>query len=145
MPYSIRTYTKADIPQIIALIKELAEFENAADQMKNTAELMEQEADYFHCLVAESEAKEIIGMALYYYCYYTWVGKSLYLDDLIVTAAHRGKGIGTMLLEKVIDTGKQANCKRIRWQVLDWNENAIALYEKMGAKIDKGWYNCDIE
>lgn len=145
MSYSIRTYTQADIPQIIALIKELAEFENAADQMKNTAELMEQEADYFHCLVAENEANEIIGMALYYYCYYTWVGKSLYLDDLIVTAVHRGKGIGTMLLEKVIDTGKQANCKRIRWQVLDWNENAIALYEKMGAKIDKGWYNCDIE
>jgi ribosomal protein S18 acetylase RimI-like enzyme len=145
MSYSIRPYTKADIPQIIVLIKELAEFENATDQMKNTAELMEQEADYFHCLVVENEEKNIIGMALYYYCYYTWVGKSLYLDDLIVTAAHRGKGIGTLLLKKVIDTGKQANCKRIRWQVLDWNENAIALYEKMGAKIDKGWYNCDIQ
>ena len=145
MKYTIRHFEKNDIPEIISLINELAEFENAADQVRNSIEQMERESHLFECFIAENEKNEIVGMALFYLCYYTWVGKSLYLDDLIVKEAFRGSGIGTGLLNKVIEFGKIENCNRLRWQVLDWNKSAIDLYEKLGAKVDKGWYNCDIE
>ena len=77
--------------------------------------------------------------------YYTWVGKSLYLDDLYVKEAYSGQKIGSALLDKVIQFGKDNNCKRIRWQVLEWNKPAIDFYKKLGADLDGEWLNCDLE
>ena len=139
-----RKFNKKDLVQILDLIRELAEFENAAEKLVNTVEQMEEEMQYFECLVAEKDGGEIVGMALYYFVYYTWVGKSLYLDDLIVNNKFRGNGVGTKLFEMVLEEAKEQNCKRIRWQVLNWNKKAIKMYEKYNCEIDDEWLNCDL-
>ena len=82
-------------------------------------------------------------MALYFYAYYTWVGKCLYLDDLYVKPEFRGKNIGKELLDKIIETAKQENCKKVKWQVLDWNTDAVRFYERYGAKVNGEWMNCE--
>ncbi len=143
--YKIRIAEEKDFTAILSLIKELALFEKAPEKVINTVEQMKQEKDFFKSLVAEKEDGEIIGFALYYFVYYTWVGKSLYLDDLYVKEQYRGNKIGGKLLEKVIKFGKTNNCKRIRWQVLDWNKPAIDFYNKIGAKLEGEWINCDLE
>lgn len=144
MDFSIRTAERKDYPAILSLIKELAAFENAEHKVINSVEKMEAEDHLFECFVAEKPDGEIIGMALYYFTYYTWVGKSLYLDDLYVKEVYRGNNIGQQLLQKLFDVAKETKCNRIRWQVLNWNEPAIKFYEKLGVTIDKEWYNCDV-
>jgi len=139
----IRKYKTTDIPSIIGLIKELATFEKSADKMRNSVEQMKQEQDYFDCFVAENKEGEIVGIALYFFAYYTWVGKSLYLDDLYIKPDYRGSKIGTQLLKEIFKLAKTNNCKRLRWQVLDWNEPAIEFYKKCGATLDEEWINCD--
>lgn len=145
MDINIRKATDKDFPAIFGLITELAEYEESLDKVSNSLELMYEQKDYFNCYVAETEEKEIIGMALYYFSYYTWVGKTLYLDDLYVKEAYRGNGLGTRLMDKMFEVAKAEKCKRFRLQVLNWNESAIKLYEKSGFTVDKTWYNCDIE
>ena len=143
--YRIRPAIEQDFEAILGLIKELALFEKAPEKVVNTVEQMKAEQNLFNAFVAEKPDGEIIGFALFYFVYYTWVGKSLYLDDLYVKKTYRGQKIGTKLLDKVIETGKQNNCKRIRWQVLNWNKPAIDFYKKLGANLDDEWINCDLE
>ena len=143
MKYTIRVAEEKDYPGIIELIKELAEFERALGKVINTPEYMEKEKDLFGCFLAIDENEKIIGMALYFYAYFTWVGKSLYLDDLYVRPEYRENGIGTALLDKIFKLARKENCRRLRWQVLNWNEQAINLYRKVGATIDNEWINCD--
>ena len=143
--FSIRPATEADFEAILGLIKELALFEKAPEKVINTVEQMKSEQAYFQAWLAEKADGEVIGFALFYFVYYTWVGKSLYLDDLYVKEAYRGHKIGSKLLDKVIEIGKQNACKRIRWQVLNWNTPAINFYKKLGANLDDEWINCDIE
>lgn len=145
MTYNIRKATENDFEAILGLIKELAAFENAPEKVLNTVEQMKAEQELFHCYVVETADLEIIGMALYYFAYYTWVGKSLYLDDLYVKEAYRGYGIGSDLLTLLFQIARENNCKRVRWQVLNWNAPAIALYKKCGADIDNEWSNCDFD
>ena len=140
----IRKYEKRDLPAMLELIRELAIFEKAPGKVQNTVAQMEKEMDCFDSFVAENEQGEVVGMALYFFAYYTWVGKSLYLDDLIVRSDHRGQGIGSSLFEFVIQEAQEQDCKRMRWQVLDWNRQAIDLYEKYRCDIEKGWLNCDL-
>ncbi len=139
----IRKGERKDFTKIIKLIKELAEFEKSPQSVINNTSQMEKEKDYFKFFVAEIN-NEIVGFALYFFAYYTWVGKSLYLDDIYIKPEHRGKGIGKSLLEKVIHMAKEKDCKRVRWQVLDWNNNAIEFYKKIGAEISSDWLNCDL-
>jgi diamine N-acetyltransferase len=145
MQYTIRWGKEADFDQVYALIKELALFEKAPEKVINSPKQMREEKELFKLLVAEKEDGEIIGFALFYFVYYTWVGKSLYLDDLYVKEKYRGHKIGSQLLDKVLDYGKQNKVKRIRWQVLEWNKPAIEFYKKLGAVLDNEWINCDIE
>ena len=145
MDINIRKATENDFPAIFGLITELAEYEESLDKVSNSLELMYEQKDYFNCYVAETEEKEIVGMALYYFSYYTWVGKTLYLDDLYVKEAWRGNGLGTRLMDKMFEIAKAEKCNRFRLQVLNWNESAIKLYEKSGFTVDKTWYNCDFE
>ena len=114
MKIEIRNATHADYPIILELIKELALFERAPEKVTNSVEQMIEEDEYFKTLVACKEDGEIIGIALYFYAYYTWVGKSLYLDELIVRKKYRGNKIGTKLLEEVLKIAKENKCKRIR-------------------------------
>jgi len=144
LAFTIRPYTKKDLPDILEMIRELAIFEKAAEKLTNTVGQMEKEMAFFECFIAEDDQGQVLGMALYYPVYYTWVGKSMYLDDLVVREIYRGNGIGTALLNKVIEQAKETGCKRLRWQVLEWNERAIQLYERYGCTLDGEWMNCDL-
>jgi len=145
MIINIRKAAEQDFPAILGLIKELALFEKAPEKVTNTIEQMKQEKDFFKCMVAETKSGEVVGMALYFFAYYTWVGKSLYLDDLYVKEEYRKMKIGTALLNEVMAIARAENCKRVRWQVLNWNKNAINMYRKSGAVIDEEWLNCDFD
>ena len=145
MNFIIRKATEADFPSILAMIKELALFERAPEKVTNSVEQMMQEKQLFGCHVAEADNGDILGMALYFFAYYTWVGKSLYLDDIYVKEPYRQHKIGTVLLRKVFEVARTENCKRVRWQVLNWNQPAIAMYRKSGAEIDDEWLNCSFD
>ncbi len=106
MNIEIRKATEKDFPAIFGLIRELAEFEKGLDKVSNTLEQMYEQKDCFECFVAETEDDEIVGMALYFFTYYTWVGKSFYLEDLYVKEAWRGNGLGTRLMDKMIEIAK---------------------------------------
>jgi ribosomal protein S18 acetylase RimI-like enzyme len=145
MKIIIRKAGENDFPAILSLIKELADFEKAPEKVTNTVEQMKQEKEYFQCFIAETGAGKIVGMALFYFVYYTWVGKSLYLDDIYVKASFRKLRIGTELLRKVFEIARKENCRRVRWQVLNWNKAAIEMYKKCGAEIDNNWLNCSFD
>lgn len=145
MDITVRPATEDDFPAVLSLIKELAEFERAPEKVTNSVEQMKQEKNLFRCLVAETESGEIVGMALFFMAYYTWVGKSIYLDDIYVQRSLRQQKIGTALLNKVFEVAREEKCKRVRWQVLDWNEPAIAFYRKCGAEISGEWLNCTFD
>ena len=140
----IRAGEERDFPVLMELIRGLATFEKSSHLVKNSVDQMRQEKEWFGSFVAEEDGK-IIGAAIYFFGYYTWVGKSLYLDDLYVRPEYRRKKVGTMLLKRVFEFAKQENCKRLRWQVLGWNRDAISFYEKHGATIDDEWLNCDFD
>ena len=145
MNYTIRLAEEKDYPQILDFIKDLALFERAPEKVLNTVDFMKQEKDLFGCYVAVNENDELIAMALYFFAYFTWVGKSLYLDDLYVKPEYRGYRIGSALLKKIFELAKTENCRRLRWQVINWNGKAIDLYHKVGATIDNEWSNCDFD
>jgi ribosomal protein S18 acetylase RimI-like enzyme len=145
MSITIRKATEADFSAILDLVKGLAIFQNSLERVTNTVEQMHKEKDLFNCFVAENENQEIVGIASYSFIYYTWVGKSLYLDDLYVKESCRGQKIGSELLKKIFEVAKAGNCKRVRWQVSEWNTNAITFYKKIGAEIDEECCNCDFD
>ena len=145
MSITIRPAISLDFPAILGMIKELALFEKAPEKVTNSVEQMIEEQDCFSCLVAVDDTSEVVAMALYYHAYYTWVGKSLYLDDLYVKEAYRGQKIGSQLLNTIFEVARETKCKRVRWQVINWNNPAIDLYHKAGATIDEEWSNCDFD
>ena len=150
MGFIIRDAVRSDVSDIHRLIKELAVFEKAENEMVLSIEEVTNDGfgdqPLFHCFVAEdSEAQKVVGIALTYLRYSTWKGKALHLEDLIVEVEHRGNGIGSALLDHVISYGKSMKVRRIGWEVLDWNTNAIALYESKGAKVLKNWYVVQLE
>lgn len=138
----IRKATKNDMPYVLELIQELATFEKEPDAVVVTVDDLVRdgfsENPLFQCFVAEVDG-EIIGMALYYYRYSTWKGKTIHLEDLIVKENKRGTGAGFALYKEIIKQGKAENVRRIEWNVLDWNTPAIDFYEKSGAKVLGDW------
>ena len=138
----IRKATKNDMPSVLELIQELATFEKEPDAVVVTVDDLIRdgfsENPLFQCFVAEVDG-EIIGMALYYYRYSTWKGKTIHLEDLIVKESKRGTGAGFALYKEIIKQGKAENVRRIEWNVLDWNTPAINFYEKSGAKVLDDW------
>ncbi|MBY0487228.1 MAG: GNAT family N-acetyltransferase [Flavobacteriaceae bacterium] len=138
----IRKGTSQDMPSVLALIKELAVFEKEPDAVVVTVDDLIRdgfaENPLFHTFVAEVD-QQIIGIALYYYRYSTWKGRTIHLEDLIVKEDQRGTGAGFALYSEIIAQGKRDNVRRIEWNVLDWNTPAIEFYKKSGAKILADW------
>lgn len=145
MEINIRKGEKRDVPGVMELVKELAAFENATHEVENSIQRMEAEgfgdSPAFEFFVAEHHG-QIIGIALYFFSYSTWKGRSCFLDDLIVTESFRGKGIGKKLFNKVAEVAKEQKCGKLHWQVLDWNAPAISYYKSLNAKFDAAWVNC---
>lgn len=141
---SIRNFKEVDCAAILRLVRILAKFENALEQVQITEQLLVEDglgnAPAFSCFVAELE-DNIVGMALYYPRYSTWKGRYLYLEDLVVDEKFRGNGIGKALLDRVIEVAKVENAARLEWQVLDWNTSAIEFYKKYEATLDYEWIN----
>lgn len=154
MPYfcavniRLRKGTKEDMPAVHALIRELAEFEKAPEEvMTSPASMVEDgfgDRPAFETLVAELDGV-IVGAAVFFVKYSTWKGRGIYLDDIVVTAAHRRKGIGTLLFEELIRVAKEQHAKQLHWQVLDWNTPAIAFYKKYKTSFDAEWINCKLD
>ena len=141
---SIRQGTREDLPQVLGLIKELAEYERAPQEVDNTVERMEEDGfgpnKVFDFIVAEANG-QIVGIALYFWSYSTWKGKCMYLEDFVVREEYRRTGLGKQIFEELIKIAKVNDARRLSWQVLDWNEPAINFYKKIGANLDPEWLN----
>ena len=148
MDIQIRRATRADLPRVFELICELAQYENAREQVETTPAILERDgfgANPLYSLLVADDSSHVVGIALCYFRYSTWKGKRLYLEDLIVTENARGRGVGTLLLQATIDLARQTDCSGLMWQVLDWNQSAIAFYQKFGVRMETEWNNVHID
>lgn len=145
---TIRPGKKGDLPRVLELIKELAQYEKAPHEVINNVEWMEKDGfgpkPIYGLFVAEEDSV-IVGISIYYWRYSTWKGKRLYLEDIVVTESQRGKGTGKLLFDRTMQHALDENCTGMMWQVLEWNEPAINFYNKYGAKLDNEWTNCSLE
>ena len=143
MSVTIRKGSEKDFSQVFELIKELAAYEKALNEVTTTVDKMIEDASLFTIIVAEIKNK-IVGVALFFPYYSTWKGRCLYLEDIVVTEKYRQKGIGKLLFDEVSNHAKEYGAKRLMWQVLDWNEPAIHFYKKINADFDEDWINCKL-
>lgn len=145
---SIRKGTQKDLPEVFELVKELALYEKAPEQVTNSIEQMIEDGfgnnPIFEFIVAEKDGT-IIGTSIFYYRYSTWKGRRLYLEDIIVTETERGNGSGKLLMDGTIDFAKANKCTGMMWQALDWNEPALNFYKKYQASFDEEWVNCHLD
>ena len=147
MDYTIRKATREDMPQVWELIKELAAYENASDQVEITISDLEEEGfdkGSFTCFVADVDGR-LEGMALTYFRFSTWKGRTVHLEDLIVRKSMRGTVLGGALYKTVVQFGKDNGVRRIEWVVSEGNKNAIQFYENSGADIKRNWYTVHLD
>jgi len=147
MKITIRRAVKDDCARLLELIQELATYERAPDEVTVTLDHFTESGfgkqPVWWAFVAEVD-EVIVGFALYYIRYSTWKGQAMYLEDILITNEMRGKGIGKLLFDRLIEEAKEKKFNRIIWQVLDWNEPAINFYRKYNADFDASWVNCSI-
>lgn len=147
MNINIRRAVREDCPRILELVKELAEYERAPQEVTVTLEHFEEsgfgKSPVWWAFVAEADGV-VQGFALYYIRFSTWKGQRMYLEDFLVTEKMRGTGIGKLLFDQLIAEAKDRNLNGIQWQVLEWNEPAINFYKKYEASFDPEWINCSI-
>jgi GNAT superfamily N-acetyltransferase len=143
----IRHAVREDCPRILELVKELAEYERAPDEVTVTLEHFEESGfgpkPVWWAFVAERE-KKVEGFALYYVRFSTWKGQRMYLEDFLVTEKLRGQGMGKKLFERLVEEAKEKGFNGIVWQVLEWNEPAVNFYKKYDTTFDGEWVNCAI-
>lgn len=139
----IRPGKSEDLHAVRDLIVELAMYENAPEEVTLTLDKLVQDADEgcFEVTLAESHKEGIVGMALHHPRYSTWKGRTWHLEDLVVTQAWRGRGIGKALFHAVARRAVEAGAQRLEWQVLDWNESAIGFYKHLQASVEHTWLN----
>jgi GNAT superfamily N-acetyltransferase len=144
----IRDAKREDCAALLDLVRELAIYEKAPDEVTVTLAHFEETGfgpqPVWKSFVAE-EGDRIIGFALYYVRYSTWKGSRMYLEDLLVTESYRGRGIGRLLFDRLIEEGKEKKFHGMTWQVLEWNEPGINFYKKYNAKFDPEWWNASID
>jgi GNAT superfamily N-acetyltransferase len=144
---TIRRAVKEDCPRLLELVHELALFEKAPEEVTVSLQHFTESGfgsnPVWWSFVAEVNGF-VQGFALYYTRFSTWKGQRMYLEDLLVTAEMRGKGLGKMLFDRLIEEGKEKGYNGMVWQVLDWNEPAIAFYKQYNANIESEWLNCSI-
>ena len=146
---TIRKGQQKDLAQVLDLIKELAIYEKALEEVENSVAQMEMDgfgkSAIFDFYVAVNEDL-VVGTAIYYTRYSTWKGKRLYLEDLVVKESLRRQGVGKMLFDEVLKIAKATQCTGMMWQVLDWNESAINFYKKhYPTQFGHEWINCNID
>lgn len=145
MEITIRKAVKEDVPAILRLIKELAEFERAPEAVINTEQMLLEDGfgakAIYKAFVAEAE-NTVVGIALYYTAYSTWKGRIFFLDDIVVTEQYRRHGVGKKLIDNVLKDAHETGANQIRWQVLEWNTPAIEFYKNIGMELDPEWINC---
>lgn len=143
----IRKAVAADCPRLLELVQELAEYEKAPQEVTVTLEHFVESGfgtnPVWWAFVAEVDGK-VQGFALYYIRYSTWKGQRMYLEDILVTESMRGKGLGKLLFDQLIEEARERKLNGIVWQVLEWNEPAIKFYKKYDAAFDPEWVNCSI-
>ncbi|MEQ9438655.1 MAG: GNAT family N-acetyltransferase [Cyclobacteriaceae bacterium] len=144
----VRQGEKQDIESVFQLVEELAiHHKHDPDYISNTPQQMLEDAfgtkRYFEFLVAEENGK-IVGASIYYFIYSTWKGKSLYLEDLIITKSHRGRGIGKLFMQALAEEAVALGAQKMKWQVADDNHGAIRFYERAAADLDENWINCEL-
>lgn len=147
MEFIIRQAERKDMPQVLDLIRELAAYENASNEVEIEVKDLEKEGfdeGNFKCFVADVNGK-IEGMALVYFRFSTWKGRTVHLEDLIVRASMRGTGLGGALYRKVVEYGHENGVRRVEWVVSEGNKNAIEFYENTGADIKKNWYTVHMD
>jgi len=147
-PFTLRTAEPRDVPAIMSLIRELAEFEKLTHLMQVTPEALQQHLfgpkPVIEALVGEVQG-QVVAYAIFFTNYSTFLGKpGLYLEDLYVQPAHRGTGLGKALLRRLGRLAVERDYGRFEWAVLDWNVNAIRFYEKMGATVLPDWRICRV-
>lgn len=144
----IRKARIEDVPAIYDLVKELALFEKAPDEVSSSFDDFIQNGFQENPIFASNliffEGK-LAGFALWYFRFSTWKGKRLYLEDLYIKEEFRSLGLGKMLLDETVLEAKRTQCTGMMWQVLDWNEPAIQFYSKYGVKFDAGWLNVHLD
>jgi GNAT superfamily N-acetyltransferase len=148
MEIKIRRAVKDDCPRLMELVRELARYERAPDEVTVSLDHFIEsgfgEKPVWWAFVAEAEGM-VQGFALYYVRYSTWKGQAMYLEDIIVTESMRGKKLGKLLFERLILEAREKNWTRIIWQVLSWNEPAIHFYKKYKTRFDEEWVNCSLD
>ena len=144
MKIKIREGVKEDLPSVLELIKELADYENSLEEVIISLEDLENDGfgdhPWYWFLIAEKD-EEIIGLSFYWIRYSTWKGKFLFLEDFVIKEEYKRQGIGSKLFEETIKVCKKLNLNGMIWQVLDWNTPAINFYKKYNADISKNWLN----
>ena len=147
MEIQIRVATKEDCPRLLELINELAIYEKAPEEVTVTLKEFEDAGfganPVWKAFVAETDGL-VQGFALYYIRYSTWKGCRLYLEDFLVTEEMRGKGIGKLLFDRIVQEAREKGFNGMTWQVLDWNEPAINFYNKYSAALESGWLNASL-
>jgi len=144
MKMKIRKGVKSDLPFVLKLIKELADYENALNEVTITLEQLEKDGfennRYYSFLIAEND-QEIIGLSFYWIRYSTWKGKFLFLEDFVIKQKYRRSGVGSKLFKETIKICDKLQCNGMSWQVLNWNTPAIDFYKKYNADISNSWLN----
>lgn len=141
----IRKAIEEDVPNLLPLMRQLAEFEKYANDFAVTDELLREQGFHrsppdFHCLIAE-EASELVGFLVYYFVPFTYRAKpNLIIKELYTEESHRSRGVGKRLMKAVARQAEEVDCGMIKWSVAKWNQRGIKFYERLSARIDHDWH-----